>query len=1697
MTAILLISVLLVKAQTENEPDNNTFLGADYWNLPGSANYHLSKSNDIDIIRVLVLEDGVLVLNVSNIPNINYFYINTIIYQDDGVTVINRNATSSCTVCESSFSLQTLVSPGLYYISMSENSNDSSLLPFTVSLSFDNTDQHEINNTFASAVTVPINSSFTASIYGSNYTLADTVDLEYYKVHIKQSGVLTMNVSNIPNVNYFYINTTIYKNGLATLVNQNATSSCTACVGSFSLQTLVSPGWYYIKMQENSNQTSATPFTVTLALDTSDQCEINNTFAKACTVPINTSFTAKIYGRNYTIPDIVDLEYYKVYVDRPGVLTMNVTNIPNVSYFYLNTTIYKDDQATIVNSNGTSSCTACPNSFSLQTLVSPGWYYIKMQENSGQTSSSLFTVALALDTSDQCELNNTFADACTVPINSSFTAKIYGRNYTTPDNVDLEYYKVYVNQSGVLTMNVTNIPNVSYFYLNTTIYKDDKVTIVNSNGTSSCTACPNSFSLQTLVSPGWYYIKMQENSGQTSSSPFSVALALDTSDECEINNTFADACIVPINTSFTAKIYGRNYTTPGNVDLEYYKVYISQPGTFTLNVSNIPNVTYFYINAAIYKDDGITIVKKNPTSTCTVCVKSFALQTPIDPGWYYIKLQENSNQTSNSLFTVALTLTPASKLYFNNQLPQTPWISKPLGSALITDPNPNPVKICADGSKSTYIEYYNSNINVQQNDISFRILEDPLSTNTAKYGSFDMPVNESTSPQIRKVFYNHPIYMDSGAVYRQETVQVYNVSNGNILYNYPIRIYRAPLLCVHGLWGNRDAFKTLEKKLIDNSLFPGIGTSPLIYRMGYPNAASFESNKSVVMFAIDQLLDEVVNNNYSAGKVDIVAHSMGGIVSRLYIQNPYGSVPFRNDVHKLITLNTPHSGSQFGDWATSTLGRWVLVQLNWIIEGTTDVDDDVPAINDLSVNSAAIDNVLNGYSSVNNASVPTFAITSSYDTYLASTDPQCWASKLVADNNSSVFNNHLNDGVVEINSQQGNIFPFVPALLDICHMDARENQGELDTTIRRLNLPPTSAFFDINGYNPPDLTYIPPPSNGSNIALSLGTVNFNAPIYGTSFNSGATINISATGSSEINRMSLVVGNEISHPLTFDTVGNVITYNYQIPNDALGELRMIVFGYDSLDHYTFDTLRVYVNTTDTLTSIGVYPSQITVPQYQKTTFEVSGYYSNGVVRNLSGISAIQYSVNDTNIAVHTYLNEVAGKATGEANLTISYLGKHDSVLVKVINGDDFLHAGFMADNTSLCGTGNSVSFTNYSSGDPVSYEWQFPGGNPSTSTLVNPIITYNSTGNFSVTLIATYSSKMDTLKIPQYIKVSANVPAKPGVITVSGGSTNVCPGESRTYTTPLTTGGTYKWIVPTGARITNMLGTNIINVTYDSGFVANGTLSVVKVNGCGSSLPRTLTIGINNPTAAITTSGLTTFCTGANSLTLTANPGIGYSYQWKKGNSIIAGATGQSYIPTASNNSYKVVVTNSAGCSKTSTGIAVTVNPLPNAIITPQGSTTFCTGGSVVLHANGGTGLTYQWKKGFNNIGGAILQNYTASIAGTYKVIVTKANGCSKVSSGTVITINCRLSEKDNEETKMEVFPNPTDGIVTIKFTSPENQNCDLIIIDATGKELMHEQVTLQEGINTIESDLSDFAKGIYLLKFSTRTENFEKKIVVQ
>ncbi|MBL7719898.1 MAG: hypothetical protein JNL72_13755 [Flavipsychrobacter sp.] len=156
-----------------------------------------------------------------------------------------------------------------------------------------------------------------------------------------------------------------------------------------------------------------------------------------------------------------------------------------------------------------------------------------------------------------------------------------------------------------------------------------------------------------------------------------------------------------------------------------------------------------------------------------------------------------------------------------------------------------------------------------------------------------------------------------------------------------------------------------------------------------------------------------------------------------------------------------------------------------------------------------------------------------------------------------------------------------------------------------------------------------------------------------------------------------------------------------------------------------------------------------------------------------------------------------------------------------------------------------------------------------------------------------------------------------------------------------------------------------------------------------------------PVATATTNDPTAICPG-DLVNMNGTAGTGYTYQWLNNGNVISGADSVYHVVNVAGN-YSVIVTEGP-CADTSNVIAVTDNLPPAANIYPQGSTTICQGNNLVLNANTGTGLTYQWHLNGVDIPGATNSSLTVNTAGDYTVTVATGTSASCDLTSPIVTV---------------------------------------------------------------------------------------------
>jgi len=185
------------------------------------------------------------------------------------------------------------------------------------------------------------------------------------------------------------------------------------------------------------------------------------------------------------------------------------------------------------------------------------------------------------------------------------------------------------------------------------------------------------------------------------------------------------------------------------------------------------------------------------------------------------------------------------------------------------------------------------------------------------------------------------------------------------------------------------------------------------------------------------------------------------------------------------------------------------------------------------------------------------------------------------------------------------------------------------------------------------------------------------------------------------------------------------------------------------------------------------------------------------------------------------------------------------------------------------------------------------------------------------------------------------------------------------------------------------------------------VQVADANGCQSYVDAaTVVTASTTPTASI--SGNASFCTGGNTvLTSNATAGSGTisSYQWKVGGvKVSSGGTSATYTATAAG-SYTVTVTNSNGCSFTSSAYVVSVIALPTLSANADGAAIVCVNATTAAFTNTQAGGTWSIVAGTGTASVSTGGVVTGLTAGTVSVVYTYSNGTCSNSVSSSLTVN--------------------------------------------------------------------------------------------
>ncbi len=65
----------------------------------------------------------------------------------------------------------------------------------------------------------------------------------------------------------------------------------------------------------------------------------------------------------------------------------------------------------------------------------------------------------------------------------------------------------------------------------------------------------------------------------------------------------------------------------------------------------------------------------------------------------------------------------------------------------------------------------------------------------------------------------------------------------------------------------------------------------------------------------------------------------------------------------------------------------------------------------------------------------------------------------------------------------------------------------------------------------------------------------------------------------------------------------------------------------------------------------------------------------------------------------------------------------------------------------------------------------------------------------------------------------------------------------------------------------------------------------------------------------------------------------------------------------------------------------------------------------------------------------------------------------------------------------------------LEFNNKRNENVDLMITDMVGRVIFQDQVDAADGTNLYNTDISDFAQGVYFISLNNGIETLTQRII--
>lgn len=390
------------------------------------------------------------------------------------------------------------------------------------------------------------------------------------------------------------------------------------------------------------------------------------------------------------------------------------------------------------------------------------------------------------------------------------------------------------------------------------------------------------------------------------------------------------------------------------------------------------------------------------------------------------------------------------------------------------------------------------------------------------------------------------------------------------------------------------------------------------------------------------------------------------------------------------------------------------------------------------------------------------------------------------------------------------------------------------------------------------------------------------------------------------------------------------------------------------------------------------------------------------------------------------------------------------------------AGFNFDLSGSCSP-VVVEYFNSSSSNTTSVLWQFPGGNPSSSTQENPVVTYSTPGLYDVSLIAFGPGGTDTLTWQNLVTVNASADAdfifttEGLLIELTNLSDNATSylwefgdGTTSTQSNPSYTYGEYGTYT---LRLiaTNGCGPDTMEVVLELGDTPNSFFSYNNSNGCAPFEVQFIDLSQNGPT-----SWLWTFPGGNPGTSTEQNPTIMYN--------------------TPGNYFVSLQVMNGSGTDVLVLEDVIQVAGDPDATFEYE-----VQGSSVELNYPGTDFDNLLWSFGDGRTDNSQNPTVQYNTSGTYNISLIVNNACGADTVTVPVQVMVTAVDDPVAGADWKVFPNPFSDHLSIQGHTLYAGESTITIFDIHGKLLHSEVWSFGKGLQTKSLPTEILPEGMILI----------------